>query len=153
MSYKFRFDEKKCTGCFACHTACLDAHYGPGEEGISLRSIKRIVVESKSFQKDVCPGCIHCGACARACPRGALLADGDTGLVLARRALCSGCRACESACPVQVIRFDREGKIVKCDGCLTRLKAGREPACVRACPTGAVTVEEERESDERETDG
>ena len=41
MSYKFRFDEKKCTGCFACHTACLDAHYGPGEEGISLRSIKK----------------------------------------------------------------------------------------------------------------
>lgn len=141
MRYRFRFDEKKCTGCYACHTACMDAHYAPDEEGLPLRSVKRVVAESEGFQKNICPGCIHCGACARVCPCGALSVNESNGLVLAHRELCTGCRLCEAACPVRVIRFDREEKAVKCDGCIERLKAGREPACVWACPTKAVTIE------------
>lgn len=140
MRYRFQFDEKKCTGCFAFQTACLDAHYGPEEEGIRFRCVKQIIIEPEGFQKTVCPGCIHCGACVRACPSGALYVDGATGLVLARRESCTGCRACESVCPVQAIQYDYDGRAVKCDGCLLRLREGREPACVRACPTGAVTA-------------
>jgi carbon-monoxide dehydrogenase iron sulfur subunit len=31
---------------------------------------------------------------------------------------------------------------VKCDGCITRLREGREPACVEVCKVGALTFGE-----------
>jgi len=47
------------------------------------------------------------------------------------------------ACPYGVIEPARDGKVmVKCDLCLRRAEAGLEPACVAACPTGALRVEE-----------
>ena len=33
----------------------------------------------------------------------------------------------------------------KCDGCLTRVKHGLEPACVRVCPFGALQLVEKEE--------
>lgn len=141
MGIKFQFHEKKCTGCFACHTACLDAHCAPEEKGQSLRAIKRVVIKEESFQKEVCPGCIHCGACVKVCPCNALFVDESTRLVLANQEACAGCGACEKVCPIGVIKFNPEGKVLKCDGCITRYGTGRKPACVQACPTGAITME------------
>lgn len=145
MKNKFQFNEEKCTGCFACHTACMDAHCATEESGHSLRVIKKVVIEEERFQKEICPGCTHCGACAAICPRKALFVDESTGLVLANREACTGCHACEKVCKEDVIRFDENGKILKCDGCLKRLKAGRKPACVQVCPTGAVMMETNEE--------
>ena len=47
---------------------------------------------------------------------------------------------CLKACPYDVPRFDPEHKIVKCDGCSVRVAMGLEPACVRACNTGALKL-------------
>lgn len=138
MKYKFQFDEKKCTGCYACHIACLDAHYGPEEKAVSFRTTKTIRNQDKGFQKNVCPGCIHCGACIEACPHHAIYKEPKNGLVFVNKERCTGCRACEQACPLHVIKFDGNGKMVKCDGCEKRLEEGREPACVRACPVHAI---------------
>jgi carbon-monoxide dehydrogenase iron sulfur subunit len=42
-------------------------------------------------------------------------------------------------CPFGVIGLSRDGKAaVKCDLCVQRLEAGKEPACVAGCPTGAL---------------
>ena len=41
---------------------------------------------------------------------------------------------------IVVPRFDPEHKIVKCDGCSVRVAMGLEPACVRACNTGALKL-------------
>jgi carbon-monoxide dehydrogenase iron sulfur subunit len=49
-------------------------------------------------------------------------------------------------CPFGVIDVTRDGKaVVKCDLCIERTKAGQEPACVAACPTGALELADERE--------
>ena len=49
-------------------------------------------------------------------------------------------KMCLKACPYDVPRFDSEHKIVKCDGCSVRVAMGLEPACVRACNTGALKL-------------
>ena len=55
-----------------------------------------------------------------------------------------GCRMCLRVCPYDVPKFDVEGKIVKCDGCSVRVALGMEPACVRACNTGALKYEKSK---------
>lgn len=141
MSWRLRFDKEKCVGCFACHTACLDAHYEVTEEQAhSRRTIQKY--RKDEWEKNICPGCIHCGACLRACPEGAIYREEKTGFALNDKSKCTGCRMCEAVCPMKVIHFDEEGRMEKCDGCIERLKEGREPACVRVCALGAITLEE-----------
>ena len=49
------------------------------------------------------------------------------------------------ACPYGAPSFRPTGekrpreKMEKCHGCLARIEAGLQPACVHACPTGALT--------------
>ena len=49
------------------------------------------------------------------------------------------------ACPFAAPTYNKEGKMEKCDGCLTRVKHGLEPACVRVCPFGALQLVEKEE--------
>ena len=140
MSVKIKFNAEKCAGCYACHIACLDAHHEVDEaEARSFRTIRK--VQKNGFEKNICPGCTHCGKCMEVCPVQAIYRDEETGLILTDKEICVGCHACEDVCPLQVIRFDAQGKMEKCDGCLDRLREGREPACVRTCFAGALTLE------------
>lgn len=59
-------------------------------------------------------------------------------LILTDKDKCRKCRKCQAVCPNDAIRFDADGKMEKCDGCIDRLKEGREPACVRACHVKAI---------------
>ena len=56
------------------------------------------------------------------------------------------------ACPFGAPSFDGEGKMVKCDGCVERLRRGMVPACVRVCPTGALTCRPESEYHEEQSE-
>ena len=69
---------------------------------------------------------------------GAIYKDEQFGLILTDRDKCRKCRKCQEVCPNDAIRFDADGKMEKCDGCIDRLKEGREPACVRACHVKAI---------------
>lgn len=142
MGFRIKFEKEKCVGCFACHMACLDAHHDVTEEDAkSYRTIKEMIDKEGGFQYQYCPGCMHCGTCMDVCPSGAIYRDGDSGLILGEKKNCTGCGKCLSVCPVGVIRLDQNGKIEKCDGCIDRIRAGRNPACVSVCYLHAITIE------------
>ena len=85
---------------------------------------------------------MHCdnAPCVLACPVGCLYKDEATGLTLFDNTDCIGCHSCAMACPFGAPAFGADGKMRKCDGCVERLRAGEEPACVRVCPTGALSL-------------
>jgi len=94
--------------------------------------------------------CMHCteAGCVAVCPSGALVHNAD-GFVAYDRSLCTGCGYCAEACPFNVPRYTRNiitGQAVmdKCTLCtsagLNRPAEGLEPACVKTCPTDALTI-------------
>ena len=85
MSIKIKFNAEKCVGCYACHIACLDAHHEVDEaDAKSFRAIRK--VQKEGFEKNICPGCTHCGKCMEVCPVHAIYRDEKTGLILTDRA-------------------------------------------------------------------
>ena len=135
-------DLKKCSGCLACVVACIDQHYDEScEHAVSCRLYERFTAESGMTCYKT-RSCLHCenAECISACPTEALSRN-EQGFVVLEREKCVGCKACEKACPHHVPQFDEEGKLVKCDGCATRVAHGLEPACVRACCTGCLKLE------------
>ncbi len=51
---------------------------------------------------------------------------------------CISCNYCVSGCPFDIPRYDEKNHISKCHGCIDRVSAGLQPACVKACPTGTL---------------
>lgn len=148
MKILFEFDSKKCSACGACAIACMD------QNDIDLENDQRpyrTVYQYESPEGELASmslSCLHCAEppCAAACPAGCLRKDLETGLTLYDNDRCVGCRACAAACPYGAPTFRpvsggarRREKMEKCDGCVERIRAGRDPACVRSCPTGALT--------------
>lgn len=142
MSYRFVFDPSRCSACGACAVACMD-------QNDRDTPFRRCETRETGRGGDVkmqylSIGCLHCenAPCIEACPMGCITRDAETGFVLCDNAACVGCRRCEAVCPVAAPVFDPDGKMRKCDGCITRVKAALPPACVRACPFGALGLEE-----------
>jgi len=89
--------------------------------------------------------CHHCQdpPCVRGCPSGALRKRPD-GVVTLEADLCMGCRYCEMACPFKAPAYDSDaGVMTKCHLCHHRLDSGLLPACVEACPVGALGFEDD----------
>jgi formate dehydrogenase iron-sulfur subunit len=92
------------------------------------------------FSKVQCMHCEHPG-CASVCTVGALEKTA-AGPVVYHDDKCIGCRYCQYGCPFGVPKYEWEkqlGLIRKCTFCADRQGVGEEPACVKACPTGALT--------------
>ncbi len=52
---------------------------------------------------------------------------------------CIGCGYCIAGCPFDIPRISkRDKKAYKCTLCSDRVAVGLEPACIKACPTGAL---------------
>jgi formate dehydrogenase iron-sulfur subunit len=139
QQYAFDVNLDTCTGCKACVTAC---HNLNGlDDGESYRTVG--LLTGPTFQQTVTTACHHCvdPACLNGCPTNAYEKDEFNGIVAHIEGRCLGCGYCTWTCPYEVPRFNSSrGVVRKCDMCRDRLGAGQEPACVSACPNGAITI-------------
>jgi Fe-S-cluster-containing dehydrogenase component/DMSO reductase anchor subunit len=141
--YAFEVNLDACTGCKACVTAC---HNLNGlADGETWRAVGQLHGGSAAapFVQNVTSACHHCldPACLNGCPVDAYEKDPLTGIVRHHDDQCIGCRYCTLTCPYEVPQFDVvRGIVRKCDMCHQRLAVGEAPACVQACPNGAITI-------------
>ncbi|MBE9547419.1 MAG: 4Fe-4S dicluster domain-containing protein [Proteobacteria bacterium] len=158
MSEKVKLiDVSKCTGCRACQLACKQWNGLPAKQTINTGTYQNppdlqtntwtlIRFQEISdgnggvkwlFRKD---GCMHCtdASCVKVCPSGALQYT-KYGTVAIDNSKCIGCKECVAACPFEIPKYDsKTDKVYKCDLCFSRIQSALEPACVKACPTGAL---------------
>lgn len=142
---KIDLDISRCCACGACAIACMDQNDIDVEHG--LRPFRSVFRDDWSISPDKLPAyfsiaCMHCpdAPCVLACPAGCIKKDEATRLTLYDNTHCIGCHSCAMACPFGAPSFGPDGRMQKCDGCAERLRAGLEPACVRACAFGALMV-------------
>ena len=150
MKLVFDLDADRCSACGACAVACMDQNNAdPVTRGTQLRIAGS--AEDKEKQAYMSVSCFHCddAPCIMACPSGCLYKDEETGFTLFDSANCIGCRSCALACPFGAPVFGADGKMHKCDGCITRVRCGLKPACVRNCPTLALRIMGESEFDKQ----
>jgi formate dehydrogenase iron-sulfur subunit len=148
-------DLTKCIGCGWCQQACHEWNHLEGkgncpdqdQDALSadtwtIADHKDVEQGGRSYRVYVKRQCMHCldPACVSACPVGALQKL-EEGPVTYDPSRCIGCRYCMVACPFGVPKFEWEAAlpmICKCTFCVDRQQEGMEPACVAACPTGAL---------------
>ncbi len=157
-SYGVLHDTTRCIGCRRCEAACQQVNNLPMPEkpftDLEVTSTRRRTtayawtvvnkyeVNSRPYFRKL--QCFHCNdpACASACfakcfsklPDGAVVYDGSQ---------CVGCRYCMVACPFNIPGFQYDlawdPLVQKCTFCEPRLKEGKLPGCVEACPVDAIT--------------
>ncbi len=151
-------DLTRCVGCRSCENSCLIRQgysalpatsfgFGTGDGQLTFKT--RTFVDFRpmpgtSGQRiPVKRQCQHCldPACVSVCPVAAL-EKSPRGSVLWRNDRCIGCRYCLLACPFGVPKYEWDNALMprvnKCDFCDDRQAANLLPACVAACPTGAL---------------
>ena len=152
-------DVSKCIGCKACQVACMqwnDLRDGVGSNvGVYdnpsdltpaswtvMRFAEHEDVDGRFewlIRKD---GCMHCAdpGCLKACPAPGAIVQYSNGIVDFHQENCVGCGNCVTGCPFNIPRLsDKDNKAYKCTLCSDRVAVGLEPACVKTCPTGAIT--------------
>ncbi|MCW8954901.1 MAG: dimethyl sulfoxide reductase anchor subunit [Sulfurimonas sp.] len=142
--YRFHFDATACVGCHCCEVACNEQNNNPAD--IKWRRVGEIEggefpAFSQLFNSMSCNHCID-PECLKGCPTNSYIKIDETGIVVHDDDTCIGCQYCTWNCPYEVPVFHEERKIVtKCHMCHERLDVGQTPACVQACPSGAIEIE------------
>src|SRR3972149_1731048 len=94
-------DLRRCTGTYACVTACKAANYTP--PGVLwARVVKREVGDRYPAQRVTLPLlCMQCAdpPCVKVCPTGATYRRDEDGVTAMDSDKCIGCRYCIMACP------------------------------------------------------
>jgi len=141
--YRFHFDAVACVGCRCCEVACNEQNNNPAD--VKWRRVGEM--EGGDFpaftQLLNSMSCNHCidPECLKGCPTNSYIKL-DNGIVFHDDDACIGCQYCTWNCPYQVPVFHEERNIVtKCHMCHERLDEGQSPACVQACPAGAIEIE------------
>lgn len=144
IRYAMLHDESACIGCTACMDACRETNQVP--QGVSRLEIIRSKPYGEfpdvkyEFFRHSCQHCTN-APCVAVCPTGASYIDAATGIVDVNKDLCVGCQYCIAVCPYRVRFIHPVYKSAdKCNFCRdTNLAKGKQPACVEACPTKALT--------------
>ena len=142
-------DTTLCTGCGQCVKACkLENGLPRGDrpwrgqgavDGLSATRFCTILRRPDDhFVRQQCRHCLE-PACVSACLVGAMQKSPE-GPVIYDGGRCMGCRYCMVACPYSIPRYEWDRAVPyvrKCTLCHPRLKEGKLPACVEACPEKA----------------
>ncbi len=163
-TYAMLNDLTKCIGCRACQVACKEwneleyettSFTNTRDNPPRLNSDTYTRIEYKYLPDDPNLGpsqperwyyrrhmCNHCEepACVSACPVGALKKSVE-GAVVYLEGKCIGCRYCMLACPFAIPKYEWDQWkpfVRKCTMCFDRIKGGEQPACSKACLTGAI---------------
>lgn len=160
-SYAVLHDTTLCVGCRSCEAACnkvneLPAPEKPFDDLSVLEETRRtdaatytvvnkyentLAPKSPVFRKQQCNHCKE-PACASSCFVAAFTKTPE-GAVVYNPSVCVGCRYCIVACPFNVPAFEYDNptspKVMKCTMCHPRIKEGKLPGCVEACPKEALT--------------
>ena len=86
-------------------------------------------------------GCMHCAdpGCLKACPSPGAIVQYANGIVDFQKENCIGCGYCVTGARSTCRASPRAtNKAYKCTLCSDRVAVGQIPACVKACPTGAI---------------
>ncbi|MEN7531654.1 formate dehydrogenase subunit beta [Cupriavidus sp. 2SB] len=162
-------DVSICIGCKACQVACSEWNDLRDEVGTNvgvydnprdlspktwtLMRFDEYENESGKLEwlirKD---GCMHCEdpGCLKACPSPGAIIQYANGIVDFQSEHCIGCGYCVAGCPFDVPRISKEdNRAYKCTLCSDRVAVGQEPACVKSCPTGAISFGTKEEMTEQ----
>lgn len=160
----FFIDTTKCTGCRGCQAACKQWNQNRGTKtrqsgtyqnppDLSAATFKLVrysdAGDGKGDQKwyffpDQCRHCLAppCKMVADAKAQGAARIDKKTRAVIfdpAVKISPADFQEVRDICPFDIPRYDEKlGGMSKCTMCFDRVGAGMLPACVKACPTGAM---------------
>ena len=162
MSKSFFIDTTVCTACRGCQVACKQWHDLPAEKttnqgsyqnppDVSFNTYKLVrmreeVIDGKLnwlFFPEQCRHCIEAPCLETAGDDSAIFRDASTGAIIytANTRNLFADEIIES-CPYNIPRKGPNGVLAKCDMCLDRVQNGLLPACVKACPTGAMNFGE-----------
>jgi len=141
--YRFHFDMSVCIGCHCCEVACNEQNansadikwrrVGEMEAGV-FPNVKQL------FNSMSCNHCID-PECLKGCPTNSYIKF-ENGIVYHDDDVCIGCQYCTWNCPYEVPIFNPDrGIVTKCHMCYEKLDAKQTPACVQACPAGAIEIE------------
>jgi len=137
----------RCLGCKSCEIACAVEHSTSRDLFEAVKELPAPQTRVRVVQGETFAAPLQCRQCEDApcvaiCPTKALHRGAGEPVILDKE-LCIGCTWCVVACPFGVITLDRRGgAVVKCDQCFARAERGEVPACVEACPSGALEIEE-----------
>ena len=141
--YRFHFDLTACVGCHCCEAACNEQNGNDAD--VKWRRVGEMEGGifpdvSQLFNSMSCNHCID-PACLNGCPTESYIKF-DNGIVFHEDESCIGCQYCTWNCPyeVPIMNYDR-GIVTKCHMCVDKLEVGETPACVQACPAGAIEIE------------
>ena len=155
-------DTTRCIGCRKCEQACNKVNNLPQPEKAfedlkvldkkrrtqadEFTVVNQFAAKEKVFVKKQCNHCLE-PACASACFVKAFTKT-SAGPVVYDASLCVGCRYCMVACPFDVPAYEYDKaltpRVTKCTMCAPRLKEGKLPGCVEACPREALIFEERK---------
>ncbi|MBN9247805.1 formate dehydrogenase subunit beta [Hyphomicrobium sp.] len=151
-------DVTRCIGCKACQAACMEwndlrstvgTFHGTLENPMDLDPQTWTLMRFTEHENDKGDlewlirkdGCMHCEdpGCLKACPAPGAIVQYENGIVDFISENCIGCGYCVKGCPFNIPRISQvDHKSYKCTLCSDRVAVNLEPACVKACPTGAI---------------
>lgn len=140
MKRGFSYDAALCVSCKACSAGCiLENGLQEGTRSVYIWNEEVIIPFSVISLSLACNHCTR-PVCLTGCPAKAYTTD-ETGAVIHHAERCMGCRYCTLKCPYDAPKINKvKGYIEKCHFCYERAAEGIDPACVTACPTGALKI-------------